>query len=131
MLNKDLIDPKDITIAKLKLAIKEFQEYDIKRKKYYSEALAELENLKNEVAELKGINKYSKSYMAMKDENRRLKASLARKNIKELTDFYDVKNVELIIQNQTLKGKNKKLRAQNNELIKNNKILIDRLNKYE
>lgn len=45
----------------------------------------------------------------MKDENRRLKASLARKGIKELTDFYDVKNVELIIQNQTLKGENRKL----------------------
>ena len=39
-------------------------------------------------------------------KNRRLKASLARKGIKELTDFYDVKNVELIIQNQTLKGEN-------------------------
>lgn len=69
--------------------------------------------------------------MAIKNENRRLKASLAWKGIKELTDFYDVKNVELIIQNQTLKGNNKKLRAQNNELIKNNKILINRLNKYE
>ncbi len=67
----------------------------------------------------------------MKDENRRLKASLARKGIKELTDFYDVKNVELIIQNQTLKGENRKLRARNSELIKNNKMLINKLNKYE
>lgn len=67
----------------------------------------------------------------MKDENRRLKASLARKGIKELTDFYDVKNVELIIQNQTLKGESRKLRARNSELIKNNKMLINKLNKYE
>lgn len=50
---------------------------------------------------------------------------------KELTDFYDVKNVELIIQNQTLKGENRKLRARNSELIKNNKMLINKLNKYE
>lgn len=69
--------------------------------------------------------------IAMKDENRRLKASLARKGIKELTDFYDVKNVELIIQNQTLKGENRKLRTRNSELIKNNKMLINKLNKYE
>ena len=127
----DVMDSKDIIIAKLKLAIKEFQEYDIERKKYYSNALVELGKLKDEIEELRGINKYSKSYIAMKDENRRLKASLARKGIKELTDFYDVKNVELIIQNQTLKGENRKLRARNSELIKNNKMLINKLNKYE
>lgn len=96
MLNENLMDSKDIIIAKLKLAIKEFQEYDIERKKYYSNALVELGKLKDEIEELRGINKYSKSYIAMKDENRRLKASLARKGIKELTDFYDVKNVELV-----------------------------------
>ena len=131
MLNENLMDSKDIIIAKLKLAVKEFQEYDIERKKYYSNALVELGKLKDEIEELRGINKYSKSYIAMKDENRRLKASLARKGIKELTDFYDVKNVELIIQNQTLKGENRKLRARNSELIKNNKMLINKLNKYE
>lgn len=128
MLNENLMDSKNIIIAKLKLAIKEFQEYDIERKKYYSNALVELGKLKDEIEELRGINKYSKSYIAMKDENRRLKASLARKGIKELTDFYDV---ELIIQNQTLKGENRKLRARNSELIKNNKMLINKLNKYE
>lgn len=131
MLNEDLLDPKDREICKLKLQIEKFKEYDKKRKEYYSNALIELGQLKDEIDELRGINKYSKSYMAMKDENRRLKASLAIKKIKELTDFYDVKNVELIIQNQTLKGKNRKLRIQNNELIKINKMLINRLNKYE
>lgn len=50
---------------------------------------------------------------------------------KALKNFYDVKNVELIIQNQTLKGENRKLRARNSELIKNNKMLINKLNKYE
>ena len=67
----------------------------------------------------------------MKDENRRLKASLAIKKIKELTDFYDVKNVELIIQNQSLTGENRKLRIRNKELNKINKMLINKLNKYE
>lgn len=131
MLNENLLDSKDIMIAKLKLAIKEFQEYDTERKKYYSNALVELGKLKDEIEELRGINKYSKSYIAMKDENRRLKASLARKGIEELTDFYDVKNVELIIQNQALKGENRKLHARNSELIKNNKMLINKFNKYE
>lgn len=68
MLNENLMDSKDIIIAKLKLAIKEFQEYDIERKKYYSNALVELGKLKDEIEELRGINKYSKSYIAMKDE---------------------------------------------------------------
>lgn len=131
MLNEDLLDDKDIIIAKLKLAIEKFKEYDIERKKYYSNALIELGKLKDEVEELREINKYSKSYIAMKDENRRLKASLIKKGIEELTDFYDVKNVELIIQNQSLKGENKKLRSRNNELIKNNKMLISKLNKYQ
>lgn len=36
MLNENLMDSKDIIIAKLKLAIKEFQEYDIERKKRHS-----------------------------------------------------------------------------------------------
>ena len=85
MLNENLMDSKDIIIAKLKLAIKEFQEYDIERKKYYSNALVELGKLKDEI----------------------------------------------IIQNQTLKGENRKLRARNSELIKNNKMLINKLNKYE
>lgn len=46
MLNENLMDSKDIIIAKLKLAIKEFQEYDIERKKYYSNALVELVKIK-------------------------------------------------------------------------------------
>ena len=131
MLNENLLDNKDIIIAKLKLTIEKFKEYDIERKKYYSNALIELGKLKDEVEELRGINKYSKSYMAMKDENRRLKASLTKKGIEELTDFYDVKNVELIIQNQSLKNENRKLRFRNKELIKNNKMLISKLNKIE
>lgn len=131
MLNEDLLDSKDKEICKLKLQIEKFKEYDKKRKEYYSNALIELGQLKDEIDELREMNKYSKSYMAMKDENRRLKASLAIKNIKELTDFYDVKNVELIIQNQSLKGENRKLRIRNNELSKINKMLINRLNKYE
>lgn len=49
MLNENLMDSKDIIIAKLKLAIKEFQEYDIERKKYYSNALVELGKLKDEI----------------------------------------------------------------------------------
>lgn len=51
MLNENLMDSKDIIIAKLKLAIKEFQEYDIERKKYYSNALVELGKLKDEIEE--------------------------------------------------------------------------------
>lgn len=122
MLNENLMDSKDIIIAKLKLAIKEFQEYDIERKKYYSNALVELGKLKDEIEELRGINKYSKSYIAMKDENRRLKASLARKGIKELTDFYDVKNVELIIHREIYNDKDE-LMWHNAELVNRGEII--------
>lgn len=46
MLNEDLLDDKDIIIARLKLAIEKFKEYDIERKKYYSNVLIELGKLK-------------------------------------------------------------------------------------
>lgn len=52
MLNENLMDSKDIIIAKLKLAIKEFQEYDIERKKYYSNALVELGKLRMKLKSL-------------------------------------------------------------------------------
>lgn len=42
MLNEDLLDPKDLEIAKLKQTIAHFKEYDEKRKKYYSDALQRL-----------------------------------------------------------------------------------------
>ena len=82
MLNENLMDSKDIIIAKLKLAIKEFQEYDIERKKYYSNALVELGKLKDEIEELRGINKYSKSYIAKNGMN------IAEKSM-EKTRFYN------------------------------------------
>lgn len=52
MLNKDLIDPKDIEIAKLKLTIEKFKKYDAERKQYYSNALQRLGELESYVEEL-------------------------------------------------------------------------------
>lgn len=52
MLNEDLIDPKDLKIAKLKLAIENFKKYDKERKAYYSKSLIELGQLKDYVEEL-------------------------------------------------------------------------------
>lgn len=52
MLNKDLINPKDIEIAKLKLAIESFKKYDIERKEYYAKSLQCLSELETYVEEL-------------------------------------------------------------------------------
>lgn len=52
MLNKSLIDPKDLEIAKLKLAIEKFKKYDSERKQYYSKSLQRLGELESYVQEL-------------------------------------------------------------------------------
>lgn len=42
MLNKNLFnDPKDHTIAQLRMAIKSFKKYDVGRRQYYSDMLKE------------------------------------------------------------------------------------------
>lgn len=55
MLNEDLMDPKDLKIARLELTIKKFKEYDEERKRYYKKAMVELGELKSYVAELEDI----------------------------------------------------------------------------
>lgn len=60
MLNEDLINPKDIEIAKLKLTIEKFKRYDAERKQYYSNALQRLGELESYVQELTADTAISK-----------------------------------------------------------------------
>ena len=52
MLNQDLIDKKDITIAKLRRTIEAFKAYDRERKKYYSKSIMRLGELESYIMEI-------------------------------------------------------------------------------
>lgn len=52
MLNQDLIDKKDITIARLKRTIEAFKAYDKKRKEYYSKSMMRLGELESYIMEI-------------------------------------------------------------------------------
>ena len=52
MLNRDLIDKKDITIAKLRRTIEAFKAYDKKRKEYYSKSMIRLGELESYIMEI-------------------------------------------------------------------------------
>lgn len=52
MLNRDLIDKKDTTIAKLRRTIEAFKAYDKKRKEYYSKSMIRLGELESYITEI-------------------------------------------------------------------------------
>ena len=52
MLNRGLIDKKDITIAKLKHTIEAFKAYDKKRKEHYSKSMIRLGELESYIMEI-------------------------------------------------------------------------------
>lgn len=51
-LNQDLIDKKDIIIARLKRTIEAFKVYDKKRKEYYSKSMMRLGELESYIMEI-------------------------------------------------------------------------------
>lgn len=145
MLNEDLIDPKDIEIAKLRKVIKEFQEYDIERKNYYSEALQRLGELQSYVEELEDTNKRANKIKELKQriknrdkEIEKLKSVIIHNEYELPTDNntwirYSIEktNYELREQNKALNKNNAKLARTNKELVNRICELINKLEKYE
>lgn len=62
MLNKELFDdPKDAEIARLKMTIEKFKEYDEERKKYYADKMQRLGELESFVQEIECVRKNGES----------------------------------------------------------------------
>lgn len=142
MLNKDLINPKDLKIAKLRKAIKDFQEYDAERKLYYSEALQKLGELQSYVEELEDTDKCTRKLKELESQNKGLNKKIAE--LKAIILCNDIKipsdldKCLLIKENFDLKEANKALMKNNSKLGKTNKELvnkvcelINKLEKYE
>lgn len=126
MLNKELIDPKDLKIIRLEQTIKKFKEYDKERKEYYAEAmvrLGEYESLFDEVTDCNGIvEKLKKKINNQTKEIRNLRRFIDRNNISsELRDlsFPDLKLDLTNAKAELAKAKNKleSLRKANNDLV--------------
>lgn len=132
MLNEDLIDPKDLKIAKLKQAIESFKKYDEERKKYYSSALVKLgeyESLMDELNEnevIAKLNHLVDSYRGIVIKYQKLKT-----NEKVPDDIKSMERVDLENKIISLQDKNAELEKKIKSLRKTNDELIVRLIKSE
>ncbi len=142
MLNSILINPKDKEIAKLKKAVKDFQEYDAKRKQYYSESLQKLGELQSYVEELEDTDKCAKKIKDLGEQNKNLNKKIAElkavilcSNAEIPTDLDKCllikENLDLKEQTKTLMKNNAKLGKTNKELVNKVCELVNRLEKYE
>lgn len=86
MINKKLFDdPKDAEIARLKMTIEKFKEYDKKRKEYYAGKMQRLGELESYVEELDTETEIGK----LKDT-----IMMLRKEVSRLTKVVQVNQIE-------------------------------------
>ena len=72
MLNQDLMDKKDITIAKLRRTIEAFKAYDRERKKYYSKSMMRLGELESYIMEIDGSGSIENKLNSLKGTIKKL-----------------------------------------------------------
>lgn len=129
MLNKDLINPKDIKIAKLKLAIENFKKYDAERKEYYASSLQRLGELESYVEELETNSVIPKLRKKIEEQGK----TLAYLNRVITANKYHLFNDDYILQCAVnvneLKERNKALSREVTNLRRTIKDLICQLNK--
>lgn len=110
MLNKELFeDPKDAEIARLKMAIEKFKEYDRERKKYYADKMQRLGELESYVQELDTeteIGKLKDTIMGLRKEVSRLSKEIQVRRIEETRTDEELSEV---LSRDALRQRNKKL----------------------
>ena len=132
MLNKELLGSrKDVEIARLKMTIEKFKEYDRKRTEYYAGKMQRLGELEAFIAELEDGN--AESSMRAKifrqaDELRKLRKHIQVHGIE--TSRAEEELTEIISKNE-LKMQVRKWRREAKRLKKENTELIMRLNRGE
>lgn len=128
MLNKDLIDPKDIEIAKLKLTIEKFKKYDAERKQYYSNALQRLGELESYVQELEADSVIPKLKKKVDEQGKQLRYLNRVITANKYHLFNDDYTLTSAITENELKERNKVLSKELTNLRKTIKELICKLN---
>ena len=110
MLNKELFeDQKDAEIARLKMTIEKFKEYDKERKKYYSDKmqrLGELESYVQEIDTETEIGKLKDTIMGLRKEVSRLSKEIQVRRIEETRTDEELSEV---LSRDALRQRNKKL----------------------
>lgn len=131
MLNEELINPKDIEIAKLKLVIENFKKYDKERKQYYSKSLQRLGELESYVQELESNSVIS----SLKEKIETQRKELAYLNRVISANKYHLfnDNYELVcaVTVNEMRERNNSLNREVKNLRQTIKELICKLNKYE
>lgn len=126
MLNKELIDPRDLEIGKLKKIISKFKKYDEERKEYYKSAIQRLGELEAYVQELEEDRTVREQKMAIrvtkqKEEINRLRTLIELQEIPE-RDKEEFMSL-VTVSNPELRRQNKALR----KTVKEQKLLISKL----
>lgn len=110
MLNKKLFeDPKDAEIARLKMCIEKFKEYDKERKDYYAKKMQRLGELESYVQELDTeteIGKLKDTIMGLRKEVSRLSKEIQVRRIEETRTDEELSEV---LSRDALRQRNKKL----------------------
>lgn len=126
MLNKELFDdPKDAEIARLKMTIEKFKEYDKKRKEYYAgkmQRLGELESYVQEIDTETEIGKLKETIAKLRKEVSRLTKVVQVHHIEETRtddELSEVISLDALRQrNKCLAEEVVKLRKEKSEWIK-------------
>lgn len=110
MLNKELFEgPKDAEIARLKMKIEKFKEYDKERKKYYADKmqrLGELESYVQEIDTETEIGKLKEEIMRLRKEVSRLSKEI---NVRRIEETRTDEELSDVLSRDALRQRNRKL----------------------
>ena len=110
MLNKELFDdPKDAEIARLKMTIEKFKEYDKERRKYYADKmqrLGELESYVQEIDTETEIGKLKEEIMRLRKEVSRLSKEI---NVRRIEETRTDEELSDVLSRDALRQRNRKL----------------------
>ena len=113
MLNKKLFDdPKDAEIARLKMTIEKFKEYDKERKKYYADKMQRLGELESYVQEIDTETEVGKLKSQIIDLKRQLGALSLKVQVYRIEENRTPEELSDIISRDCLRQKNKQLNAE-------------------
>ena len=126
MLNEKLFDdPKDAEIARLKMCIEKFKEYDKERKEYYAKKMRRLGELESYVQEIDTETEIGKLKSQIIDLKRQLGALSLKVQVYRIEENRTPEELSDIISRDSLRQKNKqltdevvKLRKEKSECIK-------------
>ena len=113
MLNEKLFDdPKDAEIARLKMTIEKFKEYDKERKKYYADKMQRLGELESYVQEIDTETEIGKLKSQIIDLKKQLGALSLKMQVYRIEEKRTPEELSDIISRDCLRQKNKQLNAE-------------------